>query len=155
MSSPCAAASGGGGASLGMFSTSQGDAEVTNFSSAAKEDDQVNDGSVGSFNINTPEMQPDRDGSDNEELLQVEGVIVHNKVMINGQIICDLLVSDNLNECVEALLKKQKPVRTDAMGVVLPQVMVRPKNSLRNKGKLRRIRKNSDQYKILNCEYIK
>ena len=96
-----------------------------------------------------------KDSSSDDDETLIEGVIVNNKVLINGHIICDLLCSDNLNECVESLLKKQKPQRTDAYGVVLPQVMVRPKNSLRNRGKLRRIRKNTDQYKILNSEYLK
>lgn len=102
----------------------------TNFSSAMKEkeEDAAQDESVESAcTKNSTDMPVDQSQNNTikfeEEIADsdlIEGVIINNKVLVNGHIICDLLVSDNLNECVDALLKKQKPQRTDAMGVIMP-----------------------------------
>ena len=68
---------------------------------------------------------------------------------VNGIVIENFLASDNLNECVDAILRKTK-VPTDNIKQV-----IRHNNSSKHKDKKHRLRKNRDQHLILLNMYQK
>ena len=70
-------------------------------------------------------------------------------VVVNGIVVENFLASDNLNECVDFLLRKNK-VSTDNVKQV-----IRHNHSSKHKDKKRRLRKNRDQHLILLNMYQK
>lgn len=62
---------------------------------------------------------------------------------MNGIVLENFLVSDNLNECVDFLLKKTKINHTNIKAIIRHNV------SSKNKEKQRRLRKNREQHEIL------
>jgi hypothetical protein len=71
------------------------------------------------------------------------------RVVINGIVIEKILSSDNLNECVDFLLRKDKPEFKNSLisGVTLR--VIRHNASGKSKEKKKRQRKNLDQHVIL------
>eukprot|EP00347_Sterkiella_histriomuscorum_P011141 403373602 len=75
-----------------------------------------------------------------------------NQLEINGIVIDNILSSDDLNECVDFLLKKEKPeIKKDSKGATLR--VIRHNSSAKSKEKKKRQRKNLDQHSILS-EYF-
>jgi hypothetical protein len=70
-------------------------------------------------------------------------------VTVNGMVIDNFLASDNLNECVDALLRKTK------VSTLNIKQVIRHNNSSKHKDKKRRLRKNRDQHFLLLNEYQK
>lgn len=78
--------------------------------------------------------------------------LAYNTLEINGIVIDKILSSDNLNECVDFLLRKEKPeIKKDIKGATLK--VIRHNASGKSKEKKKRQRKNLDQHSILS-EYF-
>ena len=69
---------------------------------------------------------------------------------INGMIIDDYLASDNLNECVDFLLRKDKGENRKNINKI-----IRHNSSAKSKEKKKRQRKNLDQHEILLAYFQK
>ena len=70
-------------------------------------------------------------------------------LVVNGIVIDKFLTSDDLNECVDTLLKKNKISTLNVKSVI------RHNSSAKSKEKRRRLRKNKDQHEILLSYYLK
>ena len=64
-------------------------------------------------------------------------------LVVNGVTVDDYMYSDNLNECVDFLLRKQKIQNLNVKAII------RHNSSAKSKEKRRRMRKNKDQHLIL------
>lgn len=74
---------------------------------------------------------------------QEDAIMGSQTVTVNGILVDNYMASTNLNECVDALLRKQKT------SVANVKSIIRHNNSSKNKDKKRRLRKNREQHEIL------
>lgn len=70
-------------------------------------------------------------------------------IVVNGVVVDNFMASDNLNECVDFLLTKEKPKNLNVKAII------RHNTTSKCKDKRRRLRKNKDQHNILLAIYEK